>query len=142
MFTTAGTPTYDTVVVPEGQTVWREYELLAGVSVHVAAAVENDRHYGDVHLIAGRVSPRTWSELQRVLEQTDKTRRRSPNAYVNNGRRFTTELTDVTPGLYTVCVTESLHSGGGRAGQPVVTRDIVVGGEPVFVEVVLPPRGA
>ena len=139
-FMTAGTPIYDTIVVAEGESVRRDYALVAGVSLRVTAFVQNDQHDGDIYLFAGEVAPRHSAELRSLFEATAKTRRRAANAYTNDGRRLTAELTDVTPGLYTVCVTPSLWRGDGHPEQPVVTRHIVVGDAPVHVEVTLPPR--
>jgi hypothetical protein len=137
---TAGTPIYDTIVVAEGESLRRDYALVAGVSLRVTAFVQNDRHDGDIYLFAGEVAPRHSAELRSLFEATAKTRRRAANAYTNDGWRLTTELTDVTPGLYTVCVTPSLWRGDGHPEQPVVTRQIVIGDAPVHVEVTLPPR--
>jgi hypothetical protein len=140
-FMTAGTPTYDTIVVAEGESLSRDYALLAGVSVRVTAFVENNRHSGDVYLFAGEVAPRHSAELRSLFEATAKTRRRAASASTNDGWRLTAELTDVTPGSYTVCVTPSVWwRDGGHPEQPVVTRHIVVGDAPVHVEVTLPPQ--
>jgi hypothetical protein len=135
-----GTPACDTIVVAEGESLRRDYALLAGVSVRVTAFVENNQHDGEVYLFAGEVAPRHRAELRSLFEATPRIRRRAANSYTNDGFRLTTELTDVTPGSYTVCVTPSLWRGGGHPEQPVVTRHIVVDGAPVHVEITLPPR--
>jgi hypothetical protein len=104
---TAGTPTFDRVVVPERRLVRRDFALVAGTRLEVVLRVEHDTHNGRVYLIAGEVAAQavpTSSELNALVNRLDKTAWRSANSSTNTGAQMWTQFLDVPPGVYTLCI--------------------------------------
>jgi hypothetical protein len=135
----AGTPTFDELVVRPGQTLRRNYDLVAGAAVHVIAAVEHERHSGDVYLLAGAHTPRDSNELRALWQELDRTLWRGSNTGTNDGKHMRCKFLDVEPGAYTLCMVPSTRYGDAHHEQPVVCREITVGAEDITVELVVPP---
>jgi hypothetical protein len=139
---TAGTPTFDRIVVPEGRLVRRDFVLVAGTRLEVVLRVEHDRHNGSVYLIAGEVAAeaaQTSVDLHALVKRLDRTAWRSANSSTNTGTHMTTQFLDVQPGVYTLCVYPGDYEPGRHREQPVIRERIVLGAEPARVELVLPP---
>lgn len=135
----AGTPTLDEIVLEPGARVQRDYTLVAGRTVRIAAAVENQDHSGTVYLLEGQVAPQLESELRRLRDELGRDGWRSSNSSSSDGRTMTTELLDVLPGTYTVCLVPWGHGNGIVPDQAVACRTIVVGATDVDVQMVVPP---
>ncbi len=136
---TAGTPTYDQIVIGAGETAQRDYDLVAGVTVHVTVAIENVHHAGHVFLLAGATAPPTLPALYELYNALDARLRRTANSLTSTDTEMTTSFLDVQPGTYTVCTSPWGRYGDSHPAQPVASATIVVGEQPVFVQLVLPP---
>lgn len=134
----AGTPVLAELVIEPGARLLQSYTLLSGRTIRIAAAAQHQDHRCVVYLLAGQHAPQLSSELKRLCDQLGRDGWRSANAYGRRGDTITTELLDVTPGTYSVCVEPSGGGNGILPDQVLTCRTIIVAGEDVDVELVVP----
>jgi hypothetical protein len=134
----AGTPIHDEVEIHEGQTVRRDYALIAGVPIRIALGVQSSQHQATVMLFQGEVAPRDSTEVTALWRSLPEGAYQSPNTYSNDGEKLTTQLADIPPGRYTLTVSRYSSSGRGPA-QPVVCVPITVEDDPIDVSMDLLP---
>jgi hypothetical protein len=137
-FMTAGVTTTDTIVVESGARLRRDYAVVAGTTLAVVLAVENDQQEANVMIFKDRVQPRTSIELRELWQSRASSEYRASNMSTNDGRFWRTEFLDVERGVHTLCIAPSdLHSRGTEE-QLVVCREVIVDDEPLTIELTMP----
>ncbi|MFN0249948.1 MAG: hypothetical protein ACKV2T_23900 [Kofleriaceae bacterium] len=134
---TAGTPTLDVVTIAPGSVARRDFSLVAGVSIDFQLRVQHNSHNGSIYLLRGEHAPQTSVELYEITNRLGRTQYLSTNSSSNNGTYMTTRLADVTPGVYTMCITPTDYEPDRHREQPVMVQRIVVGSEPMQLELEL-----
>ncbi len=135
----AGTPVFDRVTLAPGENQRKDFTLIAGTRVAIAARIESMDHSGNVYLVPGTVAPTTNIELRALLDALGRGNYTAANSTSRDGSTMTTELLDVVPGEYTLCIEPFDMRGEGHREQAVATTPVKVQGDLIEVRSHVPP---
>ena len=135
----AGTPVFERVTLAPGQNLREDFTLIVGTRVAIAARIDSVDHSGSVYLVPGTVAPTTNLELRALLDALGRDKYISANSTSRNATEMTTELLDVVPGDYTLCIEPFDMRGEGHREQAVATTPVHVQGDRIEVRSHVPP---
>ncbi|MEJ7598328.1 MAG: hypothetical protein WKG01_10495, partial [Kofleriaceae bacterium] len=95
-----------------------------------------------VYLLAGDAAPDVMAHsaaLNTHVRGLPKTAYYAANASSNDGTYMTTQLLDIVPGVYTLCVYPGDYEPNRHPEQAVVRERLVIGADDTNLELVLPP---
>lgn len=129
----AGTPAIERMTFAPGEQVTKDFVLVAGTRVSIRARLLDKDTTGNIYLLPGTVSPATSVELRDLLNKLGRGNYHAANSTSYNDTEMSTELLDVVPGAYTLCIEPWDRRGAGHREQPVTITPVTVQGAQIEV---------